>query len=272
MTTTKPTSPKASGSGSDASISGQKPGALPRDAPLEQLIHDSSPDLLTEVASDPRLTEDLALALLQRRDLPREALVELYKHKSVAGLRKVRLAMITHAHTPRHVSVPAIRHLLAFELMQVALLPFVPADVKRAAEDVLLTRLGGISSGERFTLAKRSSGRVAAALLLDKEERVVNAALANPQMTEAWIVKALKAGFGTELLAPAVCRHAKWPHRTDVKIALLATRHTPFARVVQFAADLPRRSLQDALRQTQLAPNVKTYLKKVLESRTLRGV
>jgi hypothetical protein len=91
-------------------------------------------------------------------------------------------------------------------------------------------------------------------------------------MTEAWIVKALKAGFGTELLAPAVCRHAKWPHRTDVKIALLATRHTPFARVVQFAADLPRRSLQDALRQTQLAPNVKTYLKKVLESRTLRGV
>jgi hypothetical protein len=245
-----------------------KPVPLPPDAPLELLIHESSPDLLITVASDPRLTEDLALALLQRRDLPREALEHLHEHKSVSGLRKVRFAMVTHPHTPRHVSVPAIRHLYAFELMQVALLPSVPADIKRAAEDLLLTRLTGVSSGERFTLAKRSSGRVAAALLLDKEERVLNAALGNPQMTEAWIVKALKTGTGTELLAPAVCRHAKWPHRIDVKLALVANRHTPFARIAQFAAELPLRSLRDVLRQANLAPNVKEHIKKVLEART----
>lgn len=246
----------------------QKPVQLPPDSPLEVLIHDRSAEILIAVAADPRLTEDLALALLQRRDLPREALEQMHKQKSVSGLRKVRFAMVTHPHTPRHVSLPAIRHLYAFELMQLALLPSVPADVKRATEDLLLTRLAGVSSGERFTLAKRSSGRVAAALLLDKEERVLNAALANPQMTEAWIVKALKAGTGTELLAPAVCRHAKWPHRVDVKIALLANKHTPFARVVQFAAELPLRSLRDLLRQANLAPNVKEYVKKVVEARS----
>lgn len=267
MTSAKPMDPERENSAAEASRSVSKPVQLPPEAPLEHLIHDSSPGLLSAVASDPRLTEDLALALLQRRDLPREALEQLYKHKSVSGLRKVRLAMVTHPHAPRHVSVPAIRHLHVFELMQVALLPSVPADVKRAAEDVLLTRLSGVSSGERFTLAKRSSGRVAAALLLDKEERVLNAALGNPQMTEAWIVRALKTGVGTELLAPAVCRHAKWPHRIDVKIALLASRHTPFARVVQFAAELPLRALRDLLRQANLAPNVKEYIKKVLEAR-----
>jgi len=174
---------------------------------------------------------------------------------------------VTHPHSPRHVTVPALRHLYAFELMQVALLPFVAADVKRAAEDLLLTRLAGVTSGERFTLAKRSSGRVAAALLLDKEERVLTAALANPQMTEAWIVKALKAGVGTELLAPAVCRHAKWPHRLDVKVALLGNAHTTFSRVVQFVGELPPRSLRDVLRQARLSPNVKEYIKKVLEAR-----
>lgn len=268
MTTTSKLKPEDPSSESGGSTSSAKPAALPADAPLERLIHDSSPNLLTAVASDPRLTEDLALALLQRRDLPREALEQLNKHKSVAGLRKVRLAVVTHPHTPRHVSVPVIRHLYAFELMQVALLPFVPADVKRAAEDILLTRLAGVSSGERFTLAKRSSGRVAAALLLDKEERVLNAALANPQMTEAWIVKALKSGAGTELLAPAVCRHAKWPHRVDIKVALLGNVRTPFGRVVQFAAELPRRSLQDALRQARLPPIVKAYIKKVLDAKS----
>lgn len=252
----------------DSSASNAKKPALPPDAPLDRLIHDSSAEILGAVASDPRLTEDLALALLKRRDLPREALELLHKHKSLAKLRKVQMAIVMHPHTPRHITLPTIRHLYAFELMQVALQPSVAADVKHAAEEVLIARLDTISSGERFTLAKRSSGRVAAALLLDHEERVVQAALANPQMTELWIVKALKAAAGTELLAPAVCRHQKWLYRHDVKAALLANAHTPFARVAQFAAELPRSVLRELLRNARLAPTVKAHLKTVLEKKS----
>lgn len=251
----------------DASAVNKKTGAFPLDAPLDQLVHDSSPEILGAVAADPRLTEDLALALLQRRDLPREALELLHKHKSLARLRKVQMAIVMHPHAPRHVSVPVIRHLYAFELMQVALQPSVPADVRHAAEEALTARLETISSGERFTLAKRSSGRVAAAVLRDKEERVLQAALANPQMTEAWIVKALKAGTGTELLAPAVCRHQKWSYRNDVKAALVSNHHTPFAKVVQFASELPLNTLRDLLRNARLSPNLKGCLRAALEKR-----
>src|SRR5262249_38030545 len=157
---------------------------LPPDAQFDQLIHHSDPEVLVAVAGDARLSEDLALALLERRDLPRQALEQMYKHKSLARLRKVQLALVMHPRTPRHVSIPVIRHLYAFELMQVALLPSVLADVKRAAEEALIGRLATVSSGERFTLAKQSSGRVAATLLLDKEARVMRAALDNGQMTE----------------------------------------------------------------------------------------
>ena len=150
---------------------------LPPDADLERLVHDASPEIAIAVAGDPRLSEDLALALLNRRDLPREALEALSKNCHVAKQRKVRLALVTHPHTPRHVSVPTIRHIYTFELMQVALLPSVPPDVKRAAEEVLMGRLASIASGERLTLAKQGSGRVAAALLLDREERIMQAAV-----------------------------------------------------------------------------------------------
>jgi hypothetical protein len=242
--------------------------SLPPGVPLDQLIHDSSPEVLTAVAADPRLTEDLALALLNRRDLPREALEEMHKHKSLARLRKVQLALVTHPVTPRHVSIPTVRHLYAFELMQVALSPTVVADVKRAAEEVLIGRLTAISSGERLTLAKRSSGRVAAALLLDKEDRIFQAALSNPQMTEAWLVKALKAEVGTELLAPAASRHPKWSHRNEVKAALLANKFTPLARLGQIAADLPIHMLKDVLRNARVAPGRRTELRAVLEKRT----
>jgi hypothetical protein len=244
---------------------------LPPDAQLDQLIHDSDPEVLTAVAGDVRLTEDLALALLERRDLPRQALERMHKHKSLARVRKVQLALVMHPHTPRHVSVPIIRHLYAFELMQVALLPSVVADVKRAAEETLIGRLATVSSGERFTLAKQSSGRVAAALLRDKEARVMQAALDNPQMTEVWIVKALKAEAGTEFLAPAASRHGKWSHRNDVKAALLANKHTPLARLRDIAQDLPLSALRDLLRNARPAPNVKKELLSVLEKRTRKS-
>jgi hypothetical protein len=240
---------------------------LPADAQLDRLVHDPDPAIVAAVAGDARLTEDLALALLERRDLPREALEQLHSNSAVAKLRKVRLAVVTHPKTPRHVSIPNIRHLYLFELMQVALTPAVAADLKRAAEEALLGRLSTVSSGERLTLAKRGSGRVAAALLLDKEDHIMQAALHNPQMTEMWIVKALKAGTRTELLAPAVCRHAKWLHRMEIKATLLGNRHTPFAFAVQIANDLPVRAIKDVLRSSQLPANVKRYLQGVFDKR-----
>jgi hypothetical protein len=244
--------------------------ALPADADLEQLVHDSSPEVQIAVAADSRLTEDLALALLNHRDLPREALEALSKNGSVARQRKVQLALVIHPHTPRHISVPTIRHIYTFELMQVALLPVVPPDVKRAAEEVIIGRLASITSGERFTLAKRSSGRVAAALLLDKEERIMQAALANPQMTELHIVKVLKAEAGTELLAPAVSRHQKWSFRNDVKAALLGNKNTPSSRLIQLAGELPVNLIKDVLRNGRLSSQAKNSLLAVLEKRNGR--
>jgi hypothetical protein len=242
---------------------------LPADADLEQLVHDSSPEVLTAVAADARLTEDLALAMLNRRDLPREVLEALSKNGHVARQRKVRLSLVMHPRTPRHVSVPTIRHIYVFELMQVALLPGVPPDVKRAAEEVLIGRLANISSGERFALAKQSSGRVAAVLLLDKEERIMHAALGNPQMTEVLIVRALKAESGTELLAPAVSRHRKWSYRNDIKAALLGNKYTPAARMIQLAGELPVNLIKEVLRNGRLSTQAKNSLLAVLEKRTL---
>jgi len=246
----------------------EKKAVLPADADLERLIHDSAPEILAAVAADSRLTEDLVLALLNRSDLPREALETLSKNGQLARLRKVRMGIVVHPRTPRHVSVPTIRHLYTFDLMQVALLPSVPPDVKRAAEEVLISKLASISSGERVTLARRSSGRVAGALLLDKEERIMQAALANPQMTEVSIVKALKAGHSTELLAPAVARHQKWSYRNDVKAALLGNKDTPSGRLIHLAAELPINLIKDVLRSGRLSAQAKNSLLAVLEKRT----
>jgi len=236
--------------------------------PLEALIHHQAEEVQRRVAADARLTEDLALALLARRDLARAAIEDLTKNASVMKSRLVIKAVVRHPRAPRHVSIPIVRHLYTFELMYVALTPGAPADVKIAAEEALVQRLDTIASGERLSLAKQSSGRVAAALLVDEETRVIIAALDNPRMTEAWIVQTLRKETAPQTFVELVCRHRKWSVREEVRLALLRNVNTPLGRILQIAQSLPTAALRDALRDAPLKASVKMYLFKELEVRT----
>ncbi len=227
---------------------------------LATLIHSQLPDVLASVAHDPHLTEDLALALIARRDLPSETLEALAKNTAVMKSRKAMLAVVAHPRTPRHVSLPMVRHLYTFELMSLALQPTLPADLKVAVEEAIITRLGTITEGERLTLAKRASMRVAAALLAGPQARVIKAALDNPYLTEACVVKALVAQDAPQALVDLVCRDEKWSVRREIRVALLRNEHIPLARAIIFAQSLPVSAVRDVLHHSRLPDNVKGYL------------
>jgi len=239
----------------------------PDDLALPDLIHHHSAQHLRRAARDIRLTEELALALLERRDLPHLVLEVLSKNAAVMKHRRVINALVIHPRTPRHVSLPIARRLYNFELMQIALIPGVAADLKKFVEEQLIARVATISAGERLALAKRGSTSVAAALLLDPEMRVIEAALDNPYMTEAWIVKAIMDGDAPQSLIDAVCRDAKWSLRLEIRAALLRNDKTPLARAVAFAEQMSSMTLRAILLNSRLPQNVKDYLHKILEQR-----
>jgi len=167
------------------------------------------------------LSEDEVLALLKSLVLTTEDVDRLSKHAALIKSRKVKFAIAIHPCTPRHVSLPLVRHLFTFDLMRVALTPAVPADVKVAAEESLINRLETLSEGEKLSLAKRASGRVASALLVEREPRVRRAALENPRLTESAVIKAVTRYGATAGLIQTVCHHPKWSVRGEVRIALL---------------------------------------------------
>jgi len=210
--------------------------SLKKSLVLEQAIHSNAPDVLKTAISDPSLTEALTLALLKRADIP-PALLELLSTKSMVKSRKVRFALVAHSKTPRYVSIALVRQMFTFELMQVALTPVVPADVKIAAEEALLNRLETITCGERLSLARRASGRVAAALLLDADAGVCQAALDNPRLTEAHVSKALLAPEASAAFIYGVCAHSKWSLRREIHVALLRNEKTPLSRALECAQE-----------------------------------
>ena len=237
-------------------------------APAHSSGSDGSSENAHRIAGDPTLTEDAALALLSRPDTAPDALEQISKNGSVLKHRKVKLALVEHPKTPRHVSLPLVRQLYTFDLMQVALTPVVPADVKLAADEALCNRMETISSGERLSLAHRGSGRIAEVLLAEAEARVVHAALQNPRLTEAAILKALSRHDSSSTLVEAVCHHPQWSLRREVRMALLRNEKTPLARAADFARGLPGALLREILQNSRLPANVKSYLLKDLEQRS----
>jgi hypothetical protein len=244
---------------------------------------------LLRAAADPALTEDLALALLKRADLPAEVLEQLAKNANALKSRKVKLALASHPRTPRHVSVPLARQFYTFDLMKVALSPAVPADVKVVVDDVLISRLKTVTIGERMTLARRASGRVAAALLLDgpigdgkltngktsgrkivagkkhaeavaRETRVMRTALENPRLTEALVINAVLRPAASAALVHAVAQHAKWSPRRGIRAALLRTEHLSLARALEFGREIPAPLLQELLAASRLPAKIKEQL------------
>jgi hypothetical protein len=227
---------------------------------LEEAVHSQLPKVLEHAAADPSISQDLALALLKHVDLPAPAIESLSKNGALMKVRKVKLALIAHPKTARHLSIPLLRHLYTFDLMYVALTPIVPADVKKAAEEVLITRLATSSSGVKSSLARRASGRIAEQLLLETEPRIIDTALQNSRLTEASIVKALTRADATLAFVHAVCRHPKWSQRREVRIALLRSEKTPLAKALEFSQSLSPSMLQEILKNSSLPSSVKSCL------------
>src|SRR3954471_12780700 len=213
-------------------------------------------------AAQSDLTEDLALAQLKHPDLSSDAIEQINRDAAVMKSRKVRIAVASHVHTPRRIALRSIRELYTFELMQFALRPGPAADLKRIADELLLSRISSITLGERISLARRSSTTVAGALLLDKKSHVWQPALENARLTEAAVVKALQRSTATPAFVAAVSHHPKWSVRHEVQVALLRNAHTPAAKAVEFARRIPLRQLRDILHTSRLPEEIKRQLRK----------
>jgi hypothetical protein len=215
--------------------------------------------------------EDLALSQLNHRDLPPAAIEQISQNTTIMKSRKVRLAIAAHPQAPRRIALRLIRELYTFELMQFALTPAAAADLRRAADELLVARVASITLGERISLARRSSEMVAGALLSDKETPVWQAALENPRLTERGVIRALQRSSATPTFVEAVSHHAKWSPRPEIRLALLRNAHTPLARALEFARRLEPALLRDILHTSKLPERTKAYLRKDGERKATRS-
>jgi len=240
--------------------------AAPRDE-LAALLDSADPDVLLAVVENPGLNEKLLCEFLERKDLPAEVLARITKNKERMKSYPVRLRMARHPRTPRLATLALIRQLFLFDLVNVSLLPSVPAEIRRVAEDLILSRLLQLPLGQRLTLARRGPARVAAALAAEGLPQVLPLALDNAFLNEGQLLKMLAKPELPPRVVAAVANHRKWSYNANVRIALVRNPLTPLARVMTFLPDIPLHHLRDLLKVATLRPDLKKYLEREVARR-----
>lgn len=238
---------------------------------LSALLHHPSADVLLALLDNPTLDESQLCLLLERKDLPAEILEEVGKRKPLLKSYRVKKALCFHPRGPRLVTLRLIRDLYLMDLVQLALSPAVPAELKRNAEEQLLARLSQIPLGQKITLARRGPARVAGALLTEGHPQVVSLVLDNPYLTEAQILKALSREKLPAPVVPAIIHHRKWSISYNIRIALLRQPSAPLATILSYLPQLTVSDLRELAAPGIVPETLRRYIQAEVQRRLNSG-
>jgi hypothetical protein len=238
---------------------------------LALLLHHHSPDVLLALLDNPALDETQLCLLLDRKDLPTEILEEVARRKPLLKNYRVKRALAFHPRTPRLASLRLIRELYLMDLVQLTLLPGTSAELKRSAEEQLVARLPQLPLGQKITLARRGTARVAGALLAEGHAQVLSVVLDNGSLTEAQVLKALSRGRLPVGVVKAVAQHRKWSHTYNVRLALVRHPNSTLSTILAYLPELTVSDLRELAAPGIVSENLRKYLLAEIQRRIRKG-
>ncbi len=223
--------------------------------------------MLLALLENPNLDESHLNVLLLRLDLPGKVVSGIAAKAEWTASEAVRVGLVRHPKTQRRTALTLLRQLFLFDLVKVALAPSTPAEVKRAAEEVMVQRVPQIPIGEKLTLARRGPARVAGAILAEGHPQAMKLALGNSFLTESQVLKAIGSPDVPERVITAIAQHPKWSVQYNVRVGLIRNSHTPAPLVLGFLNQLTMRDLKDVAALESVPAHVRRYIEKELARR-----
>lgn len=227
---------------------------------LNGFVYHPEPAVLKALLDHPAFDETKLTLLLSRKDLPTEVLEEIGARKALLKSYAVKKALLFHPRAPRLVGLRLLKDLYLMDLVQFALSPAAPAELKRYAEEQLVTRLPQLPLGQKITLARRGPGRVAGALVLEGHAQVMPIALDNPFLTEAQVLRALGREKVPTTVVQALARHRKWSQSYNVRLAIVRNPSAPISIVLTFLPQLTVSDLRELAAPGIVPENLRKYL------------
>jgi hypothetical protein len=235
---------------------------------LAALLHHGDASVLLALLDNPALVHADVCVLLCRRTLPGDVVEEISSRRAFLKSYAVKRALACHPRTPRLVTLRLLKDLYLMDLVQIALLPGISAELKRNAEDQLLSRLPQLPLGQKITLARRGPSRVAALLLAQGHPQVLAVAMDNTNLTAAQILKVLAQEGVPVAVIHAIAQHPKWSCDYNVRLALVRNPASTLTSILAYLPDLTASDLR-LLAEPGIVPE---RLRKYLQAEVLRRI
>lgn len=223
-------------------------------------------ELLLLIASG-NLDESHLTLLLDRLDISSKVLTTVAALPGSAGSEALRFRIARHPHAPRRIALSLLRQLFLFDLVRVSQIPSVPAEIRRAAEEILIHRVPNLPVGQKLTLARRGPSRVSGAILAEGHPQAIKLALNNSFLSESQILKVLANATVPAGVVAAIAQHPRWSIQYNVRAALVRNPHTPVPCLLAILPNLTLRDLKDIAALESLSVHSRNYIRKELDSR-----
>jgi hypothetical protein len=207
------------------------------------------------------LTEDEALAILENPYVTPKVCQTIAQNQRLSAFYSVRVRLVAHRQTPQAHAIKFVHYLYWPDLVRLSVEVAVPAQVRRAIDTLLLTRVYKMSLGERIASAKRCSAALIKVFLFDQDPRVFGALLLNQRLREDDLLLLASSPEAKPEQLTMLGTDRKWSYRYAIRKALVLNPLTPRAIAASQIRFLSRRDLV-AIHEN---PNTSTYLRRCIE-------
>jgi hypothetical protein len=207
------------------------------------------------------LVENEALAALDNPYATPRVCQLIAQNARTAGFYSVRLKLVGHRQTPQAHAVKLIHYLYWPDLVRLSVDMTVPPTVRRAIDNLLLTRVEKLNLGEKIASARRCSHALIKVLLLDPDPKVFASLLVNQRLREDDLVYLVGTSQVTVEKLILLAAHRKWVNRYAIRKALVLNPLTPRSTAASQLQYLSRRDRH----QIYQNPTTSTSLRRCIE-------
>jgi hypothetical protein len=159
--------------------------------------------------------------------------------------------------TPRTLAQRLLPALYWRDLAEVARSPRVEGGVRARAEAFLNERLPDLRLGDKIALGPLATGPVLRLLLLERDRKIIEAALFNPRLTESELCALVQSGEAHPLFLECVAGAPRWRGSYATRLALVLQPRTPRAIALGQLSSLVDRDLRRIANHPGLPPLIR---------------
>jgi len=207
-------------------------------------LQEMNTEELLHYLSRHEISERDAITILRSPFCTAEVASKLMENHRNLSAHRVRELLCQVGGMPTPTLMDLISTLPWLSLVHLAQDARTPPVIRRRAERRLLQRIPRLSLGERIALARRCHRELFLSLFDSGDEKIIEALLSNPRMTEADLSSAILRLDLPPSFYSALIRHPKWSCRRGLRMVLARNPATPLPLALSALAELGLKELE----------------------------